>query len=230
MKTINKQQPFIITASNISAIANHHQYKDWQIALADTLGRYNQVSGYTSVEKMIDQTNELPLVELPPKALDYAKVYKASAALREKGKQAEKSIIEDLRTSDLGDIDTTDVLIKKTIVIEDWPVLVMGRTDGRTRSGAVVEIKNRKNRFFEPDYDLDQLATYVVLTNANEGILVQNHEDALKINRYTQKEMIARWERLLCDLKPAVQLFKTICTDRHCSESQSILKMMVPCD
>ena len=223
-------KPFVVTASNISAIANRHKYKDGQLALADTLGRYNQVAGYTSVDKVIDQTHELPRVELPPKALDYAKAYLASAALREKGKQAERGILEDLRTlSDLGDVDTTNVLLKETIVIDGCPVLVMGRTDGRTRkSGAVVEIKNRKNGFFEPDYDLDQLATYVVLTKANEGILVQNHEDALKINRYTREEMTARWDQLVQDLRPAVQLFKTICADRQCSESQSILKMMVP--
>lgn len=219
-------KPFIVTASNISAVANHHKYKDWKLALADTLGRYNQVKGYTSVNKIIDQTNEIPL-SLPPKALEDAKSYKASTALREKGTQIESEIIDDLKIySNLGDIDTTDVLIKDTIVIDDYPVFIMGRTDGRTRNG-VVEVKNRKNRFFEPDYDLDQLATYVVLTNANEGILVQNHDDAIKINRYTRDEMVMRWERLIHDLKPAVQLFKTICTDSTCVESQEILQMMV---
>ena len=171
-------KPFVVTASDISAIANHHKYKDWQSALTDTLERYNQVA-------------KTPPPPPPPP--------KASA-----------SILEDLRTySDLGDVDTTDVLLEETVVIDGCPVVVTGRTNGRTRKGgAVVEIKNRKNGFFEPDYDLDQLATYVVLTKADEGILVQNHEDALKINRYTREEMTARWERLLRDLKPAVQQFK----------------------
>lgn len=223
---INTMKPFIVTASNISAIANHNKYKDWKIALADTLGRYNQVKRYTSVNKVIDQTNKIPL-SLPPAALKAAEAYKSSTALREKGTQAESGIIEDLKTySELGEIDTTNVLVKSTITIDNCPVLIMGRTDGRTQNG-VIEVKNRKNTFFEPEYDLDQLATYVVLTQSEEGILVQNYKDAIKINWYTKDEMVTRWEKLLKDLEPSVKLFKKICTDPTCPESKEILQMMV---
>lgn len=226
MTQCNDMKPFIINASNISAIANHNKYKDWKIAMADTLGRYNQVKGYTSVNKVIDQTNEIPS-SLPTAALEAAEAYKSSAALREMGTQAEAGIIDDLKTySNLGEIDTTNALLKLTITIDECPVLIMGRTDGRTRNG-VIEVKNRKNTFFEPEYDLDQLATYVALTNAEEGILVQNHKDAIKINWYTKDEMHARWEKLLKDLEPAVKLFKAICTDPTCADSKEILQMMV---
>jgi hypothetical protein len=220
-------RPFIITASNMSAIANHHKYKDWKIALADTLGRYKQIKGgYQSVNEIIDKTNEIPL-GLSPKASHDAQSYAASASLRHQGTMAESKIINDLKEySDLKDIDTTDVLLKYTMIIHDCPVTIFGRTDGRTTNG-VIEVKNRKNCFFEPIYDLDQLAVYVALTDSKEGILVQNHEDTIKINRYNRKDMMNRWDLLLKDLEPAITRFKIICENPECDESKEILDLMV---
>lgn len=130
-------KPFIVTASNLSAIANHHKYRDWKIALADILGRYNQVKGYSSVNQIIDKTGKLPDTSLlTSQAKEAAKNYLDSISLRKKGKAIESQIIDDLKQySNLKNINTDDILLKHTMTIEDCPVIIYGRTDGKTKDG-----------------------------------------------------------------------------------------------
>jgi hypothetical protein len=76
---------------------------------------------------------------------------------------------------------------------------IIGITDGCEYENneliSVIEIKTRVNRFMKPQYDLDQLATYVYISSAKNGKLVQ------KWNGKIQEEYIdnlnERFEKLL---------------------------------
>jgi hypothetical protein len=103
----------------------------------------------------------------------------------------------------------------KLIVFGKYDALIP--SDHGKKPNAVIEIKNRVNNFFISEYDLDQLATYVVLTNAKEGILVQQCNGELNITTYSKKEMIKRWLDIVHSLEPSLKLgahIKEICLDQ----------------
>ena len=81
---------------------------------------------------------------------------------------------------------------------------VTGRVDGVIMQGdsvdTVVEIKNRRHNFYEPCHDLDQLATYVMLTGARRGLLVQQCNGDISIIEYERSEMEKRWHALVAAL------------------------------
>lgn len=91
---------------------------------------------------------------------------------------------------------------------------VFGRVDGVILDGktikAVVEIKNRKDRFFMPVYDLDQLASYVFMTGAQEGVFVQQLEGELNITVYDREDLMERWAMIEADLKKTIKFARKI--------------------
>ena len=93
-------------------------------------------------------------------------------------------------------------------------IIVFGKVDGLIyedgKIHSVVEIKNRKTNFFLHEYDLDQLAAYVFITGAEQGILVQQQNGVLKKNFFTKEELMSRWEDIVYNLKEPISLVKKI--------------------
>ncbi len=96
----------------------------------------------------------------------------------------------------------------------DDNLVVFGKVDGLIykddKIHSVVEIKNRKTNFFLPEYDLDQLAAYVFITGAEQGILVQQQNGVLKKNFFTKEELMSRWEDIVHNLREPISLVEKI--------------------
>jgi hypothetical protein len=93
---------------------------------------------------------------------------------------------------------------------------IFGKVDGiiLDESGlhvqSVVEIKNRKSNFFRPEYDIDQLAVYMFLTGAQEGILVEQLNGEIRKTFYSRETMLERWLDIIYCLKNAISLARKI--------------------
>jgi len=128
------------------------------------------------------------------------------------------------------DVEKSDALLKKRFGYNDRHT-IFGRVDGVIRKGSdvksVVEIKNRKHRFFLPDYDLDQLASYVFMTGAEEGILVQQLDGELNVSTYPRDELLERWEMIVADLKRTITFARKIVKDPTGKEWEKIKEMYV---
>lgn len=66
---------------------------------------------------------------------------------------------------------------------------LFGRVDGLIYGSdgeieTIVEVKNRMNKFFTPGYDLDQLAAYIAITGAKNGLLVQMCKGTIEVSEY----------------------------------------------
>jgi hypothetical protein len=70
----------------------------------------------------------------------------------------------------------------------------------------IVEIKTRQKVFFEPQYDLDQLACYIVASNLPIGMLVQSLNGDIKINEFETEFLLNTW----LDLISSDQLFRAL--------------------
>lgn len=95
---------------------------------------------------------------------------------------------------------------------------VFGRVDGVIRDedgriDTVVEIKNRVNRFFVPDYDVDQLAAYVVMTDARKGMLAQMFDGRIQITTFGRRELQIRWSKMVDSLRPAIRYMDAMAKD-----------------
>ena len=93
--------------------------------------------------------------------------------------------------------------------------VVVGQVDGIIRNAeggvdTVVEIKNRVHKFFLPTYDVDQLAAYVMMTNARAGLLVQMYNGELRFNRFSRDTLKTRWDKIVNDLSPAIAYMDNI--------------------
>ena len=93
-------------------------------------------------------------------------------------------------------------------------LVIFGKVDGLIykdgKIHSVVEIKNRKTNFFLPEYDLDQLAAYVFITEAEQGILVQQQNGVLRKNTFSRGELMSRWEDIVANLKEPISLVEKI--------------------
>lgn len=98
--------------------------------------------------------------------------------------------------------------------VVDKNIVVFGKVDGLIlkdeKIHSVVEIKNRKTNFFLPDYDLDQLAAYVYITGAEQGILVQQQNGVLKKNVFSREDLMNRWEDIAYNLREPISLAEKI--------------------
>lgn len=93
-------------------------------------------------------------------------------------------------------------------------LVIFGKVDGLIyedgKIHSVVEIKNRKANFFLPEYDLDQLAAYVFITGAEQGILVQQQNGVLQKNSFSRDELMNRWGGIVRSLQEPVSLVENI--------------------
>lgn len=97
------------------------------------------------------------------------------------GTQQESSVLADIRTYIGQDAFKDDRLHKKTMgTIEGIPWILGGRVDGQTKSGDVVEIKNRTRRLFGrvPDYERVQVLCYCHLLDAKKAYLIEKTQEA----------------------------------------------------
>lgn len=103
--------------------------------------------------------------------------------------------------------------VRVSMEVDGVNVLVCGRIDAICRDiqdrVLVVEMKNRKNRFFVPSYDLDQLSIYVMASQHPRGVLVEQCQGSLRVSHtMTLDEATSRWASdIVPDLKRAVLLF-----------------------
>jgi hypothetical protein len=88
---------------------------------------------------------------------------------------------------------------------------LMGKTDDtlfstRTKQCKfIVEVKNRMNRFFEPSYDIDQVALYAIGSEATKGgILIQKYNKRIKHNVYHNEQLIYRWMQVVQGIQKTV--------------------------
>lgn len=129
-----------------------------------------------------------------------------------RGINNEDSIRVSLREALGADVVKDNRLLKKKFGYSDRHT-VLGRVDGFVMvdgKKSVVEIKNRASRFFIPDYDLDQLAAYVYMSGADQGVLVQRLGNKVEVNWYPADVMLERWETIVADLAPAIALVRKI--------------------
>jgi hypothetical protein len=97
-------------------------------------------------------------------------------------------------------------------------------TKDKNKVMRVHEIKNRKNKFFCPDYDIDQLACYVVALDAAEGILVEQFQgDVQKSLTMSKEEARARFtDQILPALSAALVRFSHAAHDPRKAEYADI--------
>ena len=85
----------------------------------------------------------------------------------------------------------------KNFKIKDINVTIYGKVDGiyylNDKPSGIIEIKNRINNFFIPSYDLDQLATYLMISGHNNIVLVQSLNKQYNITTYNIAELQKRW-------------------------------------
>jgi hypothetical protein len=82
-------------------------------------------------------------------------------------------------------------------MVGDININVYGKVDGVYRKDGeimIAENKNRKNHLMSPPpaYDVDQLALYLFIWNADRGILHQYYEGEGDSKQYTKKQMLTR--------------------------------------
>jgi hypothetical protein len=96
------------------------------------------------------------------------------------GTQQESVVLADVRAYIGQDAHKDDRLHKKTMgTVEGIPWILGGRVDGQTKSGDIVEIKNRTRRLFHhvPDYERVQVLCYCHLLDAQKAYLIEKTEN-----------------------------------------------------
>jgi hypothetical protein len=85
----------------------------------------------------------------------------------------------------------------------------------------ILEIKNRQNHFMEPQYDIDQLITYIIILGLN-GRLIQQFQDYIKIGRRIKyKNAEKEW---IESLKPSLDkaIIKANCILKSTNSKETI--------
>ena len=113
------------------------------------------------------------------------------------------------------------------VTIKDITVIIIGKVDGILYENGIptgiVEIKNRQNNFFIPEYDIDQIATYVMLSKLSKGILVQSLNGELEITVFTRDELRPYWNRLLGSKILYTSLQTILRLKSNCHSAESII-------
>ena len=123
---------------------------------------------------------------------------------------------EDLKTQKYNEIHV--VVGKTTVVIPCMMDACVCRKDSSYKVETVYEVKNRKNRFFTPQYDLDQLCVYVVASDAAQGVLVEKLQGETRHSlTMTLGEAHERWNLYLLPslIQSVIDLDTSIA---HCRE------------
>ena len=162
-------------------------------------------------QKILKKVNEKLSDQIPPdihkKILDHCH----SAIDRHRGTVLESITLKKLQGEGFKVFKPVNVSFSKAFAEN---LVVFGKVDGLIyedgKIHSVVEIKNRKTNFFLPEYDLDQLAAYVFITGAEQGILVQQQNGNLRKNIFSRKELLSRWEDIVDNLREPIALAEQI--------------------
>lgn len=135
------------------------------------------------------EVNALPVSEA-------VKEYLQRDMAAQRGVQKENNTIE--RLQGMGyDVRASQQSYKRTVNIGGEDIMIYGKVDGllyeREAPKAVVEVKNRMNKFWVPSYDRDQLAIYAMISGL-DVLLVQQLGGELKCEEF--KDLESDWERL----------------------------------
>lgn len=157
-------------------------------------------------------------VELLPVDEPTSVVFDQHLFAMRRGIQLEPVVFTKLQAMDY-DIEKSSVLYTMDFPCSGRTHTVFGRVDGviRDKEGAietVVEIKNRMHRFFIPEYDIDQLAAYVMMTDAQFGMLVQMYEGEVRIKMYTRNALKRRWNNIVKALPKAIEYMDTLAAEK----------------
>lgn len=120
------------------------------------------------------------------------------------------TVLEDVTISSLNFITRRQVFVQRWFCFDElqgylkkpskWDYTISGYIDGMSKDDHIYEIKNRKNRFFVPQYDIDQLIVYIILYQENlSGSLVQQFEGEIKIGPVLSYEVAVEFWK---DIKP----------------------------
>jgi hypothetical protein len=182
------------------------------ILLADTVTTPEALTSAVSYNAAVTEVIHASLgTNAPPEAVAYAQ----SAWARTRGIALEGNTLRFVSESGFPRAVKDNNLWQNTFGVGDYTFKMIGRVDGivfpadnQGLPEAVIEIKNRTNRFFVPNYDVDQLAAYCVLTNAATGILVQQLDGAHRSNTFTAQQMATRWDQIVLELKLTLDLVR----------------------
>lgn len=111
--------------------------------------------------------------------------------------------------------------VSKVIEHEGVRWALQGRADALLRD-KVIEVKNRKNRFMQPLYDLIQLQAYLYLYEMPEGILLErlhkeNNETPVKFeDNYWNEEVVPALKDFVVVLQNHVEKNMTLLKDDQC--------------
>lgn len=56
----------------------------------------------------------------------------------------------------------------------------------------IIEVKTRMDQFFYPEYDIDQLAIYMLICDLHKGMLVQQFDGQIEVRVFSMEEMLPR--------------------------------------
>jgi hypothetical protein len=107
---------------------------------------------------------------------DDAEVQEAAgrAALQRRGEVQEATVLDVVAARERTTVAERNASVER-YVGENY--VVVGRVDGVTEDGCIVEVKTRKNWFARPpDYDVVQLQVYLRLRGAQEGVLEESSQ------------------------------------------------------
>jgi hypothetical protein len=81
-------------------------------------------------------------------------------------------------------------------------IRIFGRVDAVLTSAqgvpiAIIEVKNRKNRFKVHNHEPYQLAAYTILSGVKKGYLVEHLDGELRVHEYGFRELLELWNSVL---------------------------------
>lgn len=152
---------------------------------------------------------------------------------KDRGTYLENTTIKKLKKDYYFNIIIESKMIKKMFSLDPLTkkhdYIIGGRVDGivdgfindttnsQIYKKRIIEIKNRKNKFFIPDYDLDQLACYMILYGSEyQGQLIQQYNGDLVLDEIkTHDWAITRFAHIENELRINLQLMLDIINNPH---------------
>lgn len=239
---------FCFPASMIAAVAGRNKYRDRYSALAEVLHSYNskllpipesnRLLPKEYVDKLAQGKDEDSIYELlinsdiSPDAKEEAISYSTRINQMRRGIRLEDETFQKLKNCGYN-IQKSRVCFKRSFGYNNRHTIV-GRVDGvicdeNNVVTSVVEIKNRKDFFFTPGYDLDQLASYVFMTGAKDGLLVQQLHGEIQVTYYDGNDLLGRWDMIITDLKKMITFARKIVKNPSGKEWDTLKKKFVFC-
>lgn len=106
-----------------------------------------------------------------------------AASLCIRGEIQEQAVLDSVAMRENTDISSRNT---KTEYLNGPGFVLVGRIDGATEDGRIVEVKTRKNWFFRaPDYDIVQLQVYLRMRRCQAGVLEERSQKDPALQRST---------------------------------------------